>query len=180
VGTYGPQRHISSRVRLLSGPTGKLCRLAGRRFARSLPRCAVPVPAPCSLAERRSSALLYGAADLALKAVTGLHGAAAIATSPWLAAGLASSVGAFFAFQRGLQGERPLAVIATMTAATNISSIAGAFVVYADRLGRTPALAAAHALAFVLVLAAAWRLAPAQARLIGVTPPALPRSSAPR
>jgi hypothetical protein len=133
-----------------------------------------------ALALGLAGGLLYGAADLALKAVTGLHGAAAIATSPWLAAGLASSVGAFFAFQRGLQGDRPLAVIATMTAATNISSIAGAFVVYADPLGRTPALAAAHALAFVLVLAAAWRLAPAQARLIGVTPPALPRSSAPR
>jgi hypothetical protein len=110
--------------------------------------------------------LLYGAADLALKAVTGLHGASAIVTSPWLAAGLACTVGAFFGFQRGLQGDRPVAVIALMTAATNVSSIAGAFVVFGDPLGRTPLLAAAHVLAFALVVVAAWRLAPAQAGLV--------------
>jgi hypothetical protein len=127
-----------------------------------------------ALALGLAGGLLYGAADLALKAVTGLHGAAAIATSPWLAAAIAASVGAFFAFQRGLQGDRPLAVIATMTAATNVSSIAGAFAVYGDPLGRTPALAAAHALAFVLIVIAAWRLAPVQARLAGVTPPSAP------
>src|SRR3954451_19570354 len=118
--------------------------------------------------------LLYGAAELGLQAVPGLHGAGTIATSPWLAAALAASAGAFFAFQRGLQGTRPLAVIAIMTAATNVSSILGAFVVFGDPLGRTPALAAAHALAFVLAPGAAWRRAPAQARLIGVNPPALP------
>ena len=52
-----------------------------------------------------------------------------------------------------------------MTAATNVGSIAGAFVVLGDPLGRTPALAALHRLAFALVVAAAWRLAPVQARL---------------
>jgi hypothetical protein len=111
--------------------------------------------------------LLYGAADLAFKAVTGLHGSA-ILTSPWLPIGLAATAGAFFAFQRGLQSERPLAVIATMTAATNISSILGAFVVFGDELGRTPQLAALHGLGFALVVVAAWRLAPGQARLAGL------------
>jgi hypothetical protein len=114
--------------------------------------------------------LFYGAADLALKAVTGLHGAGAIATSPWLGAGLVCTIAAFFAFQRGLQADRPVAVIALMTAATNVSSIAGAFVVFGDPLGRTPLLAAAHALAFALVFVAAWRLAPAQAGLVSETP----------
>ncbi|MEO8689632.1 MAG: hypothetical protein ABI611_15640 [Solirubrobacteraceae bacterium] len=114
-----------------------------------------------------AAGLLYGAADMALKAVTGLHGSA-IVTSPWLAAGLVASVGAFFAFQRGLQADRPLAVIAAMTAATNVSSILGAFVVFGDPLGPTPELAAAHGLAFALVVVAAWRLAPAQARLAGL------------
>jgi hypothetical protein len=113
-----------------------------------------------------SGGLLYGAADMAMKAVTGLHGAGAIAASPWLYAALASTVGAFFAFQRGLQSSRPVAVIALMTAATNVSSIVGAFVVYGDALGRTPALAVAHGLAFALVVVAAWRLAPAQAGLV--------------
>jgi hypothetical protein len=110
--------------------------------------------------------LLYGAADLGLKAVTGLHGGvAAIATSPWLYAALLATAGAFFAFQRGLQGERPVTVIALMTAATNVGSIAGALVVFGDPLGRTPQLAAVHAVAFGLVILAAWRLAPIQARL---------------
>lgn len=108
--------------------------------------------------------LLYGAADLALKAATGLH-AAALAASPWPWIALAATVGAFFAFQRALQGDRPVAVIALMTAATNVGSILGAFVVLGEPLGRTPLLASLHALAFVLVIAAAWRLAPAQARL---------------
>ncbi|MDX6658501.1 MAG: hypothetical protein QOH62_3294 [Solirubrobacteraceae bacterium] len=109
--------------------------------------------------------LLYGAADLALKAVTGLHGAGAVFGSPWLLAALLCTVGAFFAFQRALQSDRPVAVIALMTAGTNVSSIAGAFLVFGDRLGTTPLLVAIHALAFVLVIVAAWRLAPAQAQL---------------
>lgn len=114
--------------------------------------------------------LLYGAADLALKAVTGLHGGGTILSSPWLAAAIVCTVGAFFAFQRGLQSDRPVAVIALMTAATNISSIAGALLIFGDGLGRTPLLAAAHALAFALVVLAAWRLAPAQAGLANAAP----------
>ena len=114
--------------------------------------------------------LLYGAADMALKAVTGVHGAGAVLASPWLYAGLACTAGAFFAFQRGLQSARPVAVIALMTAATNVSSIVGAFVVFGDPLGRTPLLAATHALAFALVFVAAWRLAPAQAGLAASGP----------
>src|SRR5205085_471733 len=108
---------------------------------------------------------LYGAGDLGLKAVTGLGSAGAVVSSGWLWAALAATVGAFFAFQRGLQGTRPLAVIALMTAATNVSSIVGAFVAFGDPLGRTPALAVSHGLAFALVVLAAWRLAPVQARL---------------
>jgi hypothetical protein len=104
--------------------------------------------------------LLYGAADLALKALTG----AGIA-SAWLPVAVVATAGAFFAFQRGLQSDRPLAVIALMTAATNASSIAGAFAAFGDPLGSTPPLAALHALALALVVLAAWRLAPAQARL---------------
>jgi drug/metabolite transporter (DMT)-like permease len=110
--------------------------------------------------------LLYGAADLGLKAVTGLPGGGVL-TSPWLPAALVATAGAFFAFQRGLQSHRPLAVIALMTTATNTSSIAGAFVVFGDPLGRTPLLALLHALAFAVIVAASWRLAPAQARMAG-------------
>lgn len=109
--------------------------------------------------------LLYGAADLALKALTSLHGAGQVLSSPWLPAAAVATIGAFFAFQRGLQGDRPVTVIALMTAATNVGSIAGAFVVFGDPLGRTPQLAILHGLAFALVVGAAWRLAPVQARM---------------
>jgi hypothetical protein len=107
--------------------------------------------------------LLYGAADLGFKAVAVGH----TLLSPWLPLALIATLGAFFAFQRGLQADRPLVVIGAMTGATNVSSILGAFVVLGDPLGRTPGLAALHALAFALVVASAWRLAPVQARLAG-------------
>jgi len=114
--------------------------------------------------------LLYGAADLAIKALTGLPAPLGARGAPWLAAAALATVGAFFAFQRGLQAPRPLATIALMTTATNVSSIAGALVVFGDPLGRSPGLAALHALALALVAASAAWLAPAQARLSGASP----------
>jgi hypothetical protein len=107
---------------------------------------------------------LYGAADLAIKALT-RHGVGSALTSPWIVAAALATVGAFFAFQRGLQLGRPVTVIALMTAATNVTSIAGGFVVFGDPLGRTPLLAVLHAIGFGLVAVAAWRLAPSQASL---------------
>ena len=110
--------------------------------------------------------LAYGAADLVIKGLTGIgrsEGTAAALASPWLAVAVTLSVAAFFCFQRALQDGRPVAVIALMTAATNAASIGGGFVVLGDVLGRTPALAAAHALGFAVIGLAAWRLAPAQA-----------------
>ena len=103
---------------------------------------------------------LYGAADLSIKTLTGSHRPL---TSPWLLVAALATAGAFFAFQRGLQLGRPVTTIALMTAATNVTSVAGAFIVFGDPLGRTPALAVAHALAFGLVALGAWWLAPAQA-----------------
>jgi hypothetical protein len=110
--------------------------------------------------------VLYGAADLAIKALTGVahrHGLAGVVVSPWPLAALAATCAAFFAFQRGLQTGRPVTVIALMTAGTNATAFLGGFAVFGDPLGRTPALAAAHAAAFALVAAAAWALAPSQA-----------------
>jgi hypothetical protein len=117
--------------------------------------------------------LLYGAADLAVKALTGVashHGAAGVLASAWLPVAVALTIAAFFAFQRGLQAGRPVTVIALMTAATNVGSIVGAFLVFGDRLGTSPALAAAHLAGFLLVGVAAWRLAPAQAALTAAGP----------
>jgi hypothetical protein len=156
--------------------TGRNAHFSGGLLAAYLAALVVPAAALCVVVRghARPSALgiagglLYGAADLAIKALTGVsaqHGAAGVLTSPWLVVVVALTVGAFFAFQRGLQAGRPVTIIALMTAATNVGSIIGGFVVFGDRLGTTPALAAAHIVGFVLVGVAAWRLAPAQAAL---------------
>src|SRR5439155_407623 len=82
-------------------------------------------------------------------------GLGAVARSPWLAGAVLATAGAFFCFQRGLQTGRALPVIALMTAATNLVSIAGGLVVLSEPLGRTPVVVATHAGAFVLVGVAA-------------------------
>jgi enterochelin esterase-like enzyme len=124
--------------------------------------------------------LLYGAADMAIKAVV-----TAGPVSVWLPAAALLTLGAFFAFQRGLQTGEAVPVIALMTAGTNAGSILGGFLVFGDPLGTTPAAVAAHALGLALVGLGAWRIAPAQARFaVGVAdapavtvpdPPAAPR-----
>jgi uncharacterized membrane protein len=110
--------------------------------------------------------ILYGAADVAIKALTGIarvHGATGVLTSPWLLAAVVTSVAAFFCFQRGLQTGNAMPVIALMTSGTNIVSILGGLLVFGDPLGRRPGMVAVHVAAFVLVVVAAWLLAPAQA-----------------
>ncbi len=110
--------------------------------------------------------ILYGAADVAIKALTGLashHGITAALTSPWLIATVVASIGAFFCFQRALQAGRPMPVIALMTAGNNIVSIIGGLLVFGDPLGHRPAMVLVHLAAFVLIVIAAWLLAPAQA-----------------
>lgn len=110
--------------------------------------------------------ILYGAADVAIKALTGLaghHGMSAAFISPWLIAAIAASIGAFFCFQRALQTGKPMPVIALMTAGNNIVSIIGGLAVFGDPLGHRPAMMLVHVAAFVLIVIAAWLLAPAQA-----------------
>ena len=110
--------------------------------------------------------LLYGAADVAIKALTGIasaHGVEKALLSPWLIAAALTTLGAAFCFQRGLQTGRALPVIALMTAATNALSICAGFLVFGDSLGSTPILAAMHATALVVIVVAAARLAPAAA-----------------
>jgi hypothetical protein len=109
---------------------------------------------------------LYGAADVAIKGITGVassHGLGTALLSPWLAAAALLTAGAFFGFQRGLQTGHAVPVIVLMTAATTVCSILGGLVVFGDPLGRTPALAALHLFAFGLVTLAAAALARALA-----------------
>lgn len=124
--------------------------------------------------------VLYGAADVAIKALTGLvarRGLAAAATSPWLIVTIAASVGAFFCFQWALQSGKPMPVIALMTAGNNIVSIIGGLMVFGDPLGPRPAMVLLHVAAFGLIVFAAWLLAPAQA---AVASPAGPPAGHPQ
>ena len=108
--------------------------------------------------------VLYGAADVAVKALTGIdsrQGLVHALVSPWLAVGALATLGAFFCFQRGLQAGRALPVIALMTAATNAFSITAGFAVFGDPLGRTPALAVVHLISLAVVVGAGALLAPA-------------------
>jgi hypothetical protein len=128
--------------------------------------------------------ILYGAADVAIKALTGLaahHGMAAAAKSPWLIVTAAATIGAFFCFQRALQCGRPMPVIALMTAGNNVVSIVGGLLVFGDPLGHRPAMVFIHAGAFVLIVIAAWLLAPAQAAITTeAAPPVHPRARTPQ
>jgi len=134
-----------------------------------------------TLRRRRSQMLaaaggiLYGAADVAIKALTGLTPAHA-ATSPWLPVAIVASVGAFFCFQRALQAGRPIPVIALMTAGNNLVSIIGGLAVFGDPLGAHPAMVLIHLTAFAVIVLAAWLLAPAQAAV--ATPGGVGRAAA--
>jgi hypothetical protein len=152
-------RHAAAPAPALAAVLAALVALAGALVARA--RGARRAPA-LGLA----GGLLYGGADLAVKALTGVaaaHGALAVLASPWLPVALVATAAAFFSFQRALQAGRPVTVIALMTAGTNATTFAGGFAVFGDPLGRTPALVAAHAAGFALVAGAGWALAPAQA-----------------
>lgn len=115
-----------------------------------------------------AAGMLYGSADVATKAVTTtahVGGLSHALLSPWALAIAVASAGAFFCLQRGLQLGSVLAVIALMTAVTNVVAIMGGLLVFREPLGSSATTGALHAIALILVAAAAWRLASAQARL---------------
>jgi hypothetical protein len=99
--------------------------------------------------------LLYGAADVAIKALTG-----STLLSPWLLVAAAATAAAFFAFQRGLQTGSAVPVIVLMTSGTTVVSLLGGLIVFGDPLGGSPGLVALHLCAFGLVTVAAAALAP--------------------
>jgi hypothetical protein len=127
-----------------------------------------------------AAGIMYGAGDCALKGLTGIarrHGIVDAILSPWLLVTIVLVAVAFFAFQRALQTGRALPVIALMSAATNVVSILGGFIVFGDPLGKNAAYATLHVFGFALVAVAAWLLAPAQAALT-TTGGAAPRERA--
>lgn len=110
---------------------------------------------------------LYGVGDVATKAATSAaHGGWPVTgLLPWAGLLAVTSVLGFFAFQRGLQLGAAVAVVALMTATTNVVAIAGGVIGFGETLGASPALCALHLLGLAGIVVAGWRLAPAQARL---------------
>jgi hypothetical protein len=129
-----------------------------------------------------AAGILYGATNVALAALLASGGAAALVTVA-VVAGATVTAGGFFAFQRGLQSGPATGVVTLMTAGTNVVAILGGLLVMREPLGATPALAALHAGAFVLVVLAGLLAASELSRLEAPaaapgtpTPAALPRT----
>jgi hypothetical protein len=112
-----------------------------------------------------SAGLMFAAADIAVKAVSGDIGAQGPLGlfSPPLAIAAFCSVAAFYASAKGLQSGDPVPVIAVTGTGANVGGIVGGIVVFGDPLSGHPLMLAAEVLAFVLVLIAAW-LTPAPTR----------------
>ncbi len=103
------------------------------------------------LALAGAGGLLFGASDVAVKAVT-----VAGPFTPWLAAAALAGAAAFYACARALQGGGAVGISAATALAANVAGIAGGLAVFGDPLPAGPAGLSVHAAAFACVLAAAW------------------------
>jgi multidrug transporter EmrE-like cation transporter len=118
-----------------------------------------------------AAGVLFGVSDVAIKAITGLvgtEGLLAFAT-PWVPICAVASVAAFYASARGLQDGQAVPVIALTGTAANVSGILGGIIVFGDPLPGSALGIVLQAVAFALVIVAAW-LTPAPLRAANVAP----------
>jgi len=104
-----------------------------------------------------ASGIIFGASDIAIKALTGIVGAHGLVglASPWLGLTLIASVVAFFASAKSFQEGDAVPVIAITTATANISSIAGGILVFGDPIPGGAFGIVAQSLAIVAIVIAA-------------------------
>jgi drug/metabolite transporter (DMT)-like permease len=116
-----------------------------------------------------ASGILFGVSDVAIKALTGMIGAHGLIglASPWLFVTVAASIVAFYSSAKGLQDGQAIPVIAVTSTAANVSGIVGGFVVFGDPFPSSIVGISFQALAFALVIVAAW-FTPAPARAVAV------------
>jgi drug/metabolite transporter (DMT)-like permease len=100
-----------------------------------------------------AAGVLFGASDVAIKALTGA---------------VAASVIAFYASARGLQKGEAVPVITLTSAAANVSAISGGILVFGDPMPSDPFGLVVQSLAFALVIVAA-ALTPAPLRAAQAT-----------
>jgi arginase family enzyme len=140
--------------------------------------------------ERRCDALgfaagaAYGLVDVCTKGLTGVvatEGVGAAFTSPLLYLFGAFTLTGFLAFQRGLQGRRPVPVIALMTATNYVVAILGGLAVFGDPLGAGAGWAALHAAALLVIVGLGFAFASGEARLFALESrrPVTPRPGRP-
>jgi drug/metabolite transporter (DMT)-like permease len=102
-----------------------------------------------------AAGVLFGVSDVAIKALTGLDGLAAVLLSPWLVVTILASVVAFYASARGLQDGEAVPVIASTSTAANVSTIMGGIVVFGDPMPGDTLGITLQMVAFALVVVAA-------------------------
>jgi drug/metabolite transporter (DMT)-like permease len=102
-----------------------------------------------------AAGILFGVSDVAIKALTGMHGLGTILLSPWLGVTIVASVIAFYASARGLQDGDAVPVIAATSTAANVSTIMGGILVFGDPIAGDPVGLIVQAAAFILVIVAA-------------------------
>ena len=102
-----------------------------------------------------AAGVLFGVSDVAIKALTGLGGPAAILLSPWLGVAVLASIVAFYASARGMQDGEAVPVIASTSTAANVSCIIGGIVVFGDPMPADTLGIVLQGLAFAMVVVAA-------------------------
>ena len=113
-----------------------------------------------------AAGLLFGVCDVAIKAMAGdvsQSGAHAL-VSAWPCACLVASPIAFYASARSLQTGEAIPVIASTTAAVNVSAISAGILVFGDPMQTDPVGLIVQSLALAMVVTAA-ALVPAPARV---------------
>ena len=102
-----------------------------------------------------AAGVLFGLSDVAIKALTGLDGLAAIVVSPWLFVAILGSIIAFYASARGLQDGEAVPVIASTSTAANVSCILGGIIVFGDPMPADFLGIVVQIFAFTMVVVAA-------------------------
>jgi drug/metabolite transporter (DMT)-like permease len=102
-----------------------------------------------------AAGVLFGVSDVAIKALTGVHGLVGVLVSPWLALALLASVIAFYASARGLQDGEAVPVISATSTAANVSCILGGIIVFGDPMPADVLGIVVQIFAFAMVVVAA-------------------------
>ncbi len=138
-------------------------------------------PAAQGLLLGATAGALFGVSDIAIKFLADDIASGVLELiSPWTAAAVIASVGAFYASARGLQLGPGVEVIALTSVAANLTAIVGGILVFRDPVGTGALEVTGRMLAFCLVVGGAALIpAPVRATKAPSDPSAGPRTVTP-